>query len=433
MKKISAIFLSLLICAASVSAQVLPSVGIKNTLWSGFGRPYPEYVNNQAEDPGIRFYGLHETLQANAKVWKLSVEGMLNWGALTHYNGINFSSFTFLNTTLTPFYYTNHTNQGSWWTNGETESYYVNFLVNPLDGLNLGMGTRLDWKIGPAPASMGHYWDPYAHIVQGGLKDALPHPKFGSSNGADVVGYSYYANNYTSCYILNTRASLGARYRYKDIFQVGAAIPSGVTTNNMLFNAAVMIKPMDLFAASFAYEGIFTSHGNLYTGLSLYLAKNFTIDAYLAIDNLDYDNSDEPDSRWGTGASITWVIPEFHITLKPEAGFTFYEDPHSTFAWYAGGRADITLAKRFVVGGWISWASGASDKRWHEDTDENRNKGYYHPDWNGGFIFDVRPDITFILNERHSFTVFTDFQSRTKFNGDWWRVWCAGLYWTYRR
>ena len=52
------------------------------------------------------------------------------------------------------------------------------------------MGTRLSWKIGPAPTCNGYYWEPYTHIVQGGLKEGAP-------GTADVVGYTHYDNGRT--------------------------------------------------------------------------------------------------------------------------------------------------------------------------------------------------------------------------------------------
>lgn len=130
------------------------------------------------------------------------------------------------------------------------------------------MGTRLEWKIGPAPSNLGNFWQPYAHVIQGGLKDAVP-------GGADVAGYAYYANTYTGWYNGNTKASLGLRYRYKDFLEAGITIPSGVTTTAPLFNFTFMILPVDVFAASVAYEGVLQGNGNFYTGLSLYLSNFF--------------------------------------------------------------------------------------------------------------------------------------------------------------
>lgn len=419
MKKIISLLGVFSLLAAFSFSQVLQSNGVKNTLSTSFGQPYGQV--GDSDRFGVRYYGFVETLQARIDISKFTVEGMLNWGALTDWDTSSgaFNSLYFANTTITPFWYTNHFDQGGWWTNGNAESYYVNFLFHPIKGLDLGMGTRLNWKIGPAPASLANFWEPLAHIVQGGLKDAAP-------GGADVAGYTYYANNYTALYSNNTKAALGIRYRYEDLLEVGIAIPSGVTTNAPLFNAAFKIHPVDFFTASIAYEGILQSNGNFYTGLSLYL-KPMTLDAYLAIDFRNRGDYDLSDQRWGTGAAITFVIPKTSITLRPEGGISVYSEANYTMAWYAGARLDLPFADSFVFGAWSSFAVGASDVRWHD-----KNSSNYHPDYSGGVVFDVRPDLTWIINGNNSLALFFDLQCRKSYNSNFYDVWASGLYWTFQ-
>ena len=154
MKKIISLLCGIVVLALSVSAQVLPKSGVQNTMWTGFGQQYP------TESSGVRYYGLYNTLQARVDLAQFTIEGMLNWAAETNWDSNNaFSSITFSNSQKTPFWYTNHSSQGGWNTSGETESYYVNFIWNALSkekhDLDFGMGTRLAWKIGPAPACGG--------------------------------------------------------------------------------------------------------------------------------------------------------------------------------------------------------------------------------------------------------------------------------------
>lgn len=413
MKKILGFIGAVALFAGVAGAQVLQSNGVQNTLSMSLGgHPHGSWWND-ADDYGVRFYGFVETLQARIDISKFTVEGMLNWGALTNWNGGTFDTFYFKNTTITPFYYTNNENQGSWWTNGETESYYVNFLFHPIKGLDLGMGTRLEWKIGPAPSSYGNYWEPFAHIVQGGLKDAAP-------GGADVAGFTYYANNYTAHYANATKAALGVRYRYEDFIEAGIAIPSGVSTNAPLFNAAFMIHPADFISASIAYEGILQANGNFYTGLSLFL-KSVTIDAYLAIDFRNRGDYSLTDQRWGTGAAVTFRIPKTAIVLRPEGAISVYTDPNYTMAWYAGARLDLPFAQQFVLGAWSSLAVGARDTRWNKD------------DYTNGFVFDIRPDFTWNINKNHSLSAFFDYQLRRAYNKKAHDYWATGLYWTFRK
>lgn len=409
MKRFLGIFLGLFLFFNVASAQVLQSSGVNHTLWTGFGAPL-DNVNNDNRSK-FRFYGFIETLQARIDIGKFTVEGMLNWGALTEWDGKSFTAFTFSNTRRNAFWYTNRNDQGGWWTNGETDGYYVNFLFHPLKDLDIGMGTRLEWKIGPAPSSLGNYWQPYAHVIQGGLKDSTP-------GNADVVGFAYYANTYTGWYNGNTKASLGIRYRLDDFLEAGITIPSGTTTSSLVFNAAFMIHPFDVFTASIAYEGILQGNGNLYTGLSLFF-NNITIDAYLGINGIGGTSND---SRFGTGIAATLVIPKISLTVRPEVGFTFWENDKYTPAFYFGGRADFEISERIVLGAWTSCAWGSKNKDWELIDDS----------WFGGFIFDIRPDLTFNINTHNDLSVFFDYQNRTRFDNVRRNTWASGFYWTYK-
>lgn len=427
-KYIIAAFFSLMISVSAFS-QVLTDIDVKNTLSTSFGSPYSNVITKNPADEGIHYYGLLETLQVRLDVGMFTAEGMLNWGALTDWNmDGSFNSFTFKNTSITPFYYTNWSYQGGWWTSPYIENYYVNFLFHPVKGLDFGMGTRLNWVIGPAPTSHDDYWGAYAHIVQGGLKDAAP-------GHADVAGYTYYANCYTSLYELNTKAALGIRYCLDDILEVGVSLPSGVTTNTPVFNAAFGIQPIKQFRASVAYEGILRSNGNLYTGLTIdfdyiildaYLAINFRNNRFLADPNTEHWGD-----HWGTGAAITFNIPKVNIQLRPEAGFSFFNDSNYTMAWYTGARMEWNFADVFMFGAWSSYAVGSSDSRWFDK--KNEGTAIYHPEYTGGHVFDIRPDLTWKLNKNHALTVYFDFQNRLRYNDTNFNTWASGLYWTYKK
>ncbi len=422
MKKIIVIAATFLLLCTTSFSQVLSSSGVKNTLSTSFGMPYDAADNS--DRAGVRLYGLLETLQVRYDISRFTMEGMLNWGALTWWdvNG-NFDTFTFENTGITPFWYTNNHNEGGWWTNPYIEGYYVNFLWHPLDNFDFGMGTRLNWVIGPAPSALDDYWGYKAHVVQGGLEDAAP-------GAADVVGYTYYANCYTSLYEANTKAALGARYRYEDVIEAGITIPSGVTTSHPLFNAALKVHPVKSFTASVAYEGILRSNGNLYTGLNLDF-DFIVLDAYLAINfrntRLIVDKAPEQwGSHWGTGAAVTFNISKINMTLRPETGFSFYNDSDYTMAWYVGGRMDLGFADNFVLGAWSSFAVGSSDKRW-----KDKSSPLYNSDYTGGHIFDIRPELTWNFNKNNAVTAYFDFQNRLKYTNKNYNAWASGLYWTY--
>ena len=410
MKKIISLLCGIAFLTFSVFAQVLPKAGVQNTLWTGFGQQYPTVVLNPVDpykNTGIRYYGFYNTLQARVDLAQFTIEGMLNWAAETNWDSNNaFSSITFSNSQKTPFWYTNHSSQGGWNTSGETESYYVNFIWNALSkekhDLDFGMGTRLAWKIGPAPVCGGYYWEPLTHLVQGGLKEGVP-------GKADVVGYTHYDNQYAN-------HALGIRYRFSDMIEAGISIPSGVTTDKPFFNAAFAIQPVDVFRASVAFENVCTSYADFYTGLTLNL-KKVIIDAYLEIQNLG--NADDYYKTWGTGATVSFYLLK-NLLIRPEAGFTFYREANYTPAFYAGGRVEWGINKSCILGGFVSLAWGSRNTDWNND-------------WTGGFILDARPDFTYIINNRHKISIALDFQHRVAFNNKAYQVWATGLYWTYKR
>lgn len=410
MKKIISLLCGIVVLALSVSAQVLPKSGVQNTMWTGFGQQYPTIQNPfdpSYKSSGVRYYGLYNTLQARVDLAQFTIEGMLNWAAETNWDENNaFTWVTFSNTEKTPFWYTNNYSQGGSHTTGETESYYVNFIWNAIskdkNDLDFGMGTRLAWKIGPAPVCGGYYWEPLTHLVQGGLKEGVP-------GSADVVGYTHYDNQYAN-------HALGIRYRFSDMIEAGISIPSGVTTDKPFFNAAFAIQPVDVFRASVAFENVCTSYADFYTGLTLNLQK-VIIDAYLEIQNLG--NADYHNKTWGTGATISFY-PVKSLLIRPEAGFTFYREANYTPAFYAGGRVEWGINKSCILGGFVSLAWGSKNTDWNND-------------WIGGFILDARPDFTYIINNRHKISIALDFQHRVAFNNKAYQVWATGLYWTYKR
>lgn len=413
MKKVLALAAAFFVISAA-SAQVLSEAGVQNTLSVSFGQTYFN-GDSQYNDDKLRFFGFIDTVQARVDISKFVIDAMLNWGALTNIAANRFTDdFRFENTDKTPFWYTNHYNGGSWWTNGDAESYYVNFLFKPFDCFDMGMGTRLEWKVGPAPSYNGNLWEPFCHIVQGGLKDGKP-------GDADVTGYTYYANSYTAYYGGQTKASLAARFHYKDYFEIGGALPSGVTTDKPVFNAGLKIHPVEFLTISGAIDGLFRETGNIYTGVTVAF-KPFVLDAYLGIDYKE--NNRENGGRWGTGAAMTFNFSKIGLMLKPEAGATFYTYSDYTPAVYGGIRINWQFAEHFIFGGWSSLAFGSKDKTWE---DKASTKDYW-----GGSIFDLRPDFTWLLDKHHSFTAFVDFQHRENYAKNTLNTWATGLYWTYK-
>lgn len=434
MKKTLLSVVASLFLLGTASAQVLPSTGVQNNLWTAFGTGI---------DGSTRFYGFVDTLQARVDIAQFSIEGMLNWGALSDWDDDTLNYFRFENTSVSPLlvhYFSSGTNNlsvaeqlaGNATSNRLTlnpyaqESYYVNFLWKPIDFLDVGLGTKLNWKVGPAPDNGGELWESTAHVRQGGFSTTYNestsgrHFTYDVPGSADVVGFVHYANVYA-------KKAVGVRFFHDgdDIdFQLGMAIPNGATTDAPVTNLGFQIA-FGKFEISAAYEGLFQKNGNFYAGLGLG-AEDFAIDAYFAWNSIDIDNDDDDpkDMSFGTGCAITFEFSDVGITIRPEAGLNWFENLDYTIAWYVGGLFDWNIADTMNLSVWSSFAVGSANTNWKDDsiTDE----------WTGGTVFNVRPTFAFNLTDNHTLAAFVNFENRIAFNGNSRNCWSTGLFWTYK-
>lgn len=434
MKKTLLSVVASLFLLGTASAQVLPSTGVQNNLWTAFGTGI---------DGSTRFYGFVDTLQARVDIAQFSIEGMLNWGALSDWDDDTLNYFRFENTSISPLlvhYFSSGTNNlsvaeqlaGNATSNRLTlnpyaqESYYVNFLWKPIDFLDVGLGTKLNWKVGPAPDNGGELWESTAHVRQGGFSTTYNestsgrHFTYDVPGSADVVGFVHYANVYA-------KKAVGVRFFHDgdDIdFQLGMAIPNGATTDAPVTNLGFQIA-FGKFEISAAYEGLFQKNGNFYAGLGLG-AEDFAIDAYFAWNSIDIDNDDDDpkDMSFGTGCAITFEFSDVGITIRPEAGLNWFENLDYTIAWYVGGLFDWNIADTMNLSVWSSFAVGSANTNWKDDsiTDE----------WTGGTVFNVRPTFAFNLTDNHTLAAFVNFENRIAFNGNSRNCWSTGLFWTYK-
>lgn len=437
MKK-SVLILSVCALSASLYAQVLSSTGVKNTTWSGFGRSLGGETN---------FYGLTDTLQARYDVGHFTVEGMLNYSFLANSDDDgNVDNFVFGTSNLNPLalkYFgddevTNYTVGTKTYRNAVNfhqfvqDSYYVNFLWHPTKNVDVGLGTKLNWQVGPAPRYGAWLWEADAHGRQGGFSTAYD-DRSGSyaqtsseavgtyrfyvdePGSADVVGFVPYANKYA-------KRAFGIRYKDASSsmpFEIGAAIPNGFNTDKPVINVGLALAPAKWLKLAGAYEGLLQEGGNFYSGATFGM-DSFTLDAYLALDSLGTDEKD--DQAYATGAAITFIISG--ITLRPELGVSLFENDDYSAAWYAGCDVKFPLNEQIVLKGWASFAVGSADKNW-DDNDDTK-------DWDGGHILNIRPSIDFIYSKNWTFSAYVDWEKRQAFDGKDRNCWASGVYATYK-
>lgn len=424
MKKLLIASAAALFAAGVASAQVMKNPGVENTLYSGFGSPL-------VGDPV--YYGFLDTLQARIDVGQFTLEGMLNWGAIANVDDEgNLDNFTFSITDRNPLGYHYGYARDNGYLSGQTTTdfFYVNFLWHPIAGLDVGMGTKLNWQVGPAPRYGSWLWESNAHVRQGGFSTAYDDRhgtvdtyKFtpDEPGSADVVGFVPYANKYA-------KTAIGARYIHDGDFkfQVGGAIPSGTNTDSFRSNFGAQFQ-FDYFGLSVAYEGLFQKDGNFYAGAE-FGVKQFLFDVYFAWDSIDTDDDKKAanyeDMSFSAGATMTMHFDKVGISLIPESSINWFEKTDYTPAWYAGCTLLWNINEKFVMDVYSSFAIGSRDKRWdnYEETE----------DWGTGNIFTIRPDIKIALTNNHSINAYVNTEHRESFDGKSRWCWSTGAYWTYK-
>lgn len=459
MKKLFSVVLAAVLACGSVTAQVLPASGVENTVWTGFGDPL--------EGDSV-FYGVLDVIQARYDVGKFTIEGMLNWGALAEWSedktvslfGFNIGkeggyldSFTFANTSRTPMgyhygYFTERDSQYEVLTpkdldgdnipdeayttvyngykNGQTltDSYYVNFLFHPIECLDVGLGTKLNWKVGPAPSFGAWLWESGCHVRQGGFSTSYD-DRYGSygdyqyapdaPGSADVVGFVPYANKYA-------KKAIGVRYIHDGDFkfQVGGAIPNMTNTDHFVTNVGAQFQ-FEKFALAIAYEGLFQKDGNFYAGAEFGVSQ-FFFDVYYAMDGIS--NDDDENMGFSTGAAMTINIEKIGMKLVPESCINWFQNKDFTPAWYVGCSLDWGINERMGLGAYSSFAVGSRDKTW-DDYDSTE-------DWGTGNVFTVRPEFRFNFNEQNRFAGYLNIEHREAFDNTSRWCWSTGAYWTYK-
>lgn len=402
------------ILLSSASAQILKERSVQNTLYTGFGLPYKNDHDDGHGD--FNWTGILDTLQVRLDWEWFTMDGGLTWGLPRMRWGGDWgdSGIVFENTKATQFSFMGENREGY--------DHYVNFIVRPFKNFEAAVGTRLNWQVKPSRQSGGFPWMPLAHVCLGDLRTGAPREN-------EVVGKFNYGYTWADTAIA-ARYTIGFDNAKNHYLQFGVAIPDGATSDHFFINAAVELKPIDLLTVSATYkhadkedkknEKLTQKGGNLYTGLKLDFTRNFNIEAWFGLDGIGLKKSGDEDGHkmWGTGAAVYIKFGKLPLWIKPEVGFSDYLYSHYTAALYTGGRIQWDITKALHLGAWTSFAWGAEDDRWDDD---------------GGFIWNIRPDFTFDINEHHSISAVFEYETTRYPNDDRYNRFCFGFYWKYNR
>ena len=132
MKKIAAACALALASFALLSAQAQVP-GFSNTVHAAVGQS----VEKNAQ---IKFLGFTEYFTGNVTVGKITFTGDIAWQLIPGSGGLE-----------TRF-----------------ADHNVNVVINPVKGLDIGLGTNLNWTVGPGPSS-GPQWSAYNKPYYGGI------------------------------------------------------------------------------------------------------------------------------------------------------------------------------------------------------------------------------------------------------------------------
>ena len=56
----------------------------------------------------------------------------------------------------------------------------------------------------------------------------------------------------------------------------------------------------------------------------------------------------------------------------------------------------------------------------------------YSEDWDGGHVFDIRPELSLDINDKNVVSIYLDYENRKAFDGKVRDCWTTGVYWTYK-
>ncbi len=201
-----------------------------------------------------------------------------------------------------------------------------NVVFNPIANFDIGVGTNLDWEVGPEP-SYGPHYAAYEVPYYAGLTS------LGISRG-------YVANHFAA-------DGVGIRYNIDDTFIVGAALNGGINANGV--GIGVQANLSDNFSLGFAYNGgLGGGDNNFYIGSTIYTVDGLDIDLWA---NFDIDYASVFGGRIEFYKDNFRFIPEASIT-------TFDKSTNNEMSIYAALIAEMSFSDEVLGGLNVSWGTG---------------------------------------------------------------------------
>ncbi len=308
MKKIIIVcIVALLVTGVTFAQEQEP--GFSNTIYTGVGSG--SMLESNAPSQGgadeVSFEGFVNYFTANVQASGITIAGDIAW-VLFEQGGLN----------------------------TKIKEWNFNAIMSPIANLDIGVGTNLDWQVGPKPFSGPSY-------------AAYEHPEYA---GLSVIGNS--VGTITNHFAAD---AVAVRYSFEDLIVVGAGLNGGIS-NTVGAGLGIEANILDLFSLGFAYNGSFGSSGNIfYVGSSIYVVDGFDIDIWTNF---------EPQNNTSIGGRVEFYRGGFR--LAPEFTATFWSQEYKGNSMFAAIVAEYSITDRMLIGANASWGLGSDP-----DTENDHN------------------------------------------------------------
>lgn len=345
MKKIIVLCMVLMLFSGLGFSQSQPP-GFSNTIGTGFGNS--TFLGDNLKD-NFKFYGIVNYFTANFDVGKLNLTGDIHWQM-----GID---------------------------DGFTIALDANFnaIMRLFDWMHLGLGTNLEWAVGPAPTK-GPLYSAYSVPYYAGIyfsDDVLESEQtYGVSGGGPVD--NYYGDR-----------SLAVRFVYEDMFEAGVAL-SGTDEDDWTLGLGVKVNIADVVSIGASYTGDFqrSPNNNLYIGSSITAIKDVPIDIWLNfVPNQSKTNKDGNNTFGGRVG-----IPIGGFRLVPEFSVTIYNKEDTGVSMYAAIDAYFSITNTMILGLNTGFGMGS-------------NPNTEIDDYRSGGRLNVNPYFVWNLNETNKLSI----------------------------
>lgn len=324
--------------------------GYSNTVYTGFGSggmlDFNQPVKGSEE---IKFDGFVDYFSANFHISGVTIAGDIAWQLFEEGN-------------LT----------------ANILGWNFNAVMTPFKNFDIGVGTSLEWEVGPKPFS-GPAYSAYA----------VP----------EYAGLSSFTNSVSAVQNSFADKSVAVRYSLEDVLMIGAGLNGDA--GEIGAGLGVRVNVLHSFYLGFAYNGAFKSTGNnFYLGSSIYAINDVDIDVWANF---------IPDYAATFGGRISFHKNSFRFT--PEFSATFWDDTAKSPSWYAALITEMSLSSTVLAGINASLAMG-SDPNVEWDGNES------------GARLNITPHIVWNITKSHRISIGANIIPI------WWQDGTTDFYWS---